>query len=96
MKKTLMFLGVLAAATLTGGCARTVYVTDEPPAPREEVKPPAPGPRAAWVDGNWKWSHGHYVWAPGHWERNAKGTWVAGHWDKRPHGHVWVPGHWRK
>ena len=91
----LAFLCVTILLTFLFSCAATVYVPDPPPAPKDEIKPPAPGPKAVWVEGNWKWSGGHYVWVPGHWVKNPKGNWVEGHWDKRPHGWVWVKGQWR-
>ena len=91
----LAFLCVTILLTFLFSCAATVYVPDPPPAPKDEIKPPAPGPKAVWVEGWWKWSGGHHVWVPGHWVKNSKGNWVAGHWDKRPHGWVWVKGHWR-
>ncbi len=77
------------------GCAGTTYVPDPPPAPRDEVKPPRPGPQAVWVDGHWKHSGGQWVWATGHWVKKPKGQWVAGHWQKTPRGHKWVKGHWK-
>ena len=91
-----LFGSAATAMLLSFGCAGTVYVSDEPPPPQVEIKPPAPSPRAVWIDGHWGLSHGKYHWVPGHWEKKAKGTWVPGHWDKHPRGHVWVPGHWRR
>lgn len=77
------------------GCAGTVYVQEPPPGPKDEVKPPRPGPKAAWVDGHWKRSGGQWAWAPGHWVKQPKGQWVAGHWQETPRGYKWVDGHWK-
>ena len=97
MKRAGLLLAVVAlAAAISYGCAGTVYVREDPPPVRVEVRPAAPGPNAMWIDGYWRWGHHEYLWMPGHWERHARGTWVTGHWDKRPRGNVWVPGHWRR
>ena len=92
-------LVLLSIAILTAflfSCTATLYVPEPPPTPKEEIKPPRPGPKAAWVDGHWKWSHGQYVWVPGHWVKSPKGVWVKGHWKKTPRGYKWVKGHWRR
>ena len=91
-----LFLCVVVLFAFLASCASVVFVPEPPPAPKKEVKPPRPGPKAAWVDGHWKWSHGQYVWVPGHWVKKPKGQWVAGHWKKTPRGHKWVKGHWRR
>jgi len=97
MKRIGLYLSaVLVVLACSAGCARTVYVSTDPPAPKVESKPAAPGPKAVWIDGHWKWNGKRYVWIDGHWERKPKGTWVAGHWKKTPRGHVWVNGHWKK
>jgi hypothetical protein len=89
----LLVLIILSAFLLS--CAGTVYVPEQPPAPRDEVKPARPGPKAVWIDGHWKHSGGQWVWAPGHWVKNPKGQWVAGHWQKTPRGWKWEKGHWK-
>ncbi len=90
-----VFLALIILTTFLFNCATTVYVPEPPPAPKEEIKPPRPGPKAVWIEGYWKWSGDHYIWVPGHWVKKAKGHWVPGHWVKRPRGWVWVKGHWR-
>jgi len=71
-----------------------------PPPPRViRVRPPAPGPEYAWIDGYWYPVNGHYVWHPGYWTRPpyAGAHWVGprheggryynGYWDG-PHGRI--------
>lgn len=77
-------------------CAGVVYVPDQPPGPKNEVKPPRPGPKAFWIDGHWNWSGGQWVWVSGYWVKNPKSNWVAGHWQKTPHGWKWNKGHWKR
>lgn len=96
MKRLGMHIAIVStAALLSYGCAVTV-VTEEPPPPQVEVRTVAPGPKAVWIDGHWRWNGHRYVWVPGFWEAHARGTWVSGHWDRRGRGHVWVPGHWAR
>jgi hypothetical protein len=93
--QNLILTALLASAT--SGCTRTVYITEDPPPPQQEVQPKAPGPKYNWVDGHWKWNGNRYVWVSGHWEKQrGNKTWVAGHWDKTARGWRWVPGHWRR
>lgn len=97
MRKVIVFVfAVIVLPAFLLGCATTVYVPEAPPPPKAEMKPPAPGPKAVWVEGHWKWSHGRYLWVPGHWVKKPRGKWVSGHWEKRPRGWVWVKGHWRR
>jgi hypothetical protein len=97
MRKIVAFvLAVIVLSVFLLGCTRTVYVLESPPPAKSEVKPPPPGPKAVWIDGNWKRSHGRYVWVPGHWVKKPHGRWVSGHWEKRPRGWVWVKGRWRR
>ncbi|HVP58610.1 MAG TPA: hypothetical protein VMU02_10970 [bacterium] len=93
-------LGVIAAiaAILLNSCAPArVYVRAAPPAPRQEVIPPRPGPAAIWMDGQWAWNGHEYVWISGHWETRPRGTtWVPGHWARTRRGWVYVDGRWVK
>lgn len=70
-----------------GRPARTVVVN----------RPPAPGPRAVWVEEDWRPAGRTYAWRGGYWATppRARATWVPGHWANRPRGYVWVPGRWR-
>ena len=38
------------------------------PAPRVEVRPPAPSTDYVWQRGYWMLVNGQYEWVPGHWE----------------------------
>jgi hypothetical protein len=96
MKRICVLLSVAILVAFVFGCAGVVYIPEPPPAPRAEIKPAPPGPKAVWIDGHWKWAGNKYIWKQGHWEKHPKGKWVTGHYAKRGHGHVWVPGHWKR
>jgi hypothetical protein len=49
-----VFLSLTVLCAFLISCAGVVYVPGPPPAPRDEVKPPRPGPKAVWIDGHWK------------------------------------------
>lgn len=72
----------------------TVYVQTEPPEPIVEERPPAPAPKAVWVDGYWNWSGSGYVWVKGRWISKPRGHWNSGHWIKTKRGWVRHKGHW--
>ena len=69
IRRGLLVLGLAAlgaGAYGISGCA----APPPPPPLRVEVRPAAPGPKAVWVPGHWKWrgrARG-YDWAPGHWK----------------------------
>ena len=47
----------------------TVIVANTPaPAPRAEVRPPAPAAGYVWHDGYWTSRNGQYEWVSGYWE----------------------------
>jgi hypothetical protein len=99
MRKVAVFVCVvMVLSAFLLGCATTayVYVPKSPPPAKSEVKPPAPGRKAVWIEGHWKWSDGRYVWVPGYWVKKPHGKWMSGRWEKRPHGWVWVKGRWRR
>jgi hypothetical protein len=64
-----------------------------PPAPRVvAVRPVAPGPDYAWVDGYWYPGGGRYRWHAGYWSRPpyAGAHWVGPHHD----GERFYAGYW--
>lgn len=75
-----------------------VYVRVGPPAPIVEVRPVAPGPRYAWVQGYHRWDGRAYLWVPGRWAvpPRASAAWVPGRWVHERRGYYWVDGHWRR
>ena len=102
MKKTAKIF-VLAAALTLGATVLShaqIVVRIRPSHERieERQRPPAPSPRHAWVDEDWK-DNGHrgYDWNGGRWEAppSEGKTYVAGHWNKNRHGSVWISGTWR-
>jgi WXXGXW repeat (2 copies) len=64
------------------------------------TRPPAPGPRHIWVDGEWVWRNNQYVYTEGRWMRPVYpgARWIPGHWKfhRRRGGWFWVPGHWSR
>jgi hypothetical protein len=69
MRSGILLAGIaMSFGLLVGnpGCASA----PPPPPAKVEVRPAAPGPKAVWVPGHWKW-HGRrrgYDWVPGHWK----------------------------
>ena len=61
---------IVTPVPVTTAAQPTVVVanTPPPPAPRAEVRPPAPGTGYVWQDGYWVSRNGQYEWVPGHWE----------------------------
>jgi hypothetical protein len=45
-----------------------IVASNTPPAPRGEVRPPAPGIDHVWQSGYWVLVNGQYEWVPGRWE----------------------------
>jgi hypothetical protein len=63
-----------ATAPPSAAAPPTVIVANTPPpAPRDEVRPPAPNAGATWQDGYWTWNNGQYEWVPGHWVSTRAG-----------------------
>lgn len=72
-----------------------VVAPHAPPAPRDEIPPPAPEPTYVWAPGYWYWYGGDYVWIAGGWlpprhgYRYASAGWVYG-----DVGWIFWPGGW--
>jgi len=80
-----------------GSYAVDVYAPVAPPAPRVEVRPPAPSGAHVWCDGHWGWNGASWAWNAGRWAlppsasvRWSPATWtnVGGRWR-------FVDGGWR-
>jgi len=97
---TALAVSVLAGCSHTT-TTREVVVTPEPvatttpptvivantPAPRAEVRPPAPAAGYVWQDGYWVSRNGQYEWVPGHWETARVGyTRTPNRWETEGQG----------
>src|SRR5215475_3186040 len=88
--KNIIRAAVLAGALLIGGAAAHAQVSvgisiGHPPPPRVvRVRPVAPGPGYAWVDGYWYPVNGRYRWHEGYWSRPPYdgAVWVAPRYDR--------------
>ncbi len=97
MKCSAMVLVAGFLAGLAAGCVTAPGPAFEPPPPRVEVVPAAPGAGHVWIAGHWAWRGGQYVWLPGrHVIARAGRVWVPGHWEKRGRAWVWREGRWRR
>ncbi|MDB5799695.1 MAG: hypothetical protein JWL63_634 [Rhodocyclales bacterium] len=82
-----MIKRILVAAMLATSLGATVvpadaaiYLREAPPAPRQEVMPPA---------------RRGYVWVPGHWDaRGNRYRWVKGNWVRARHGFHYTAPNW--
>lgn len=82
---------------IIGPRGRVIIVDTEPPPPRYEHRPPAPGPRWAWRPGHWERQGREWFWVPGAWERipGQHRQWVPGRWAPGRQGRWhWTPGRW--
>ena len=76
-----------APATPAAPPAVIVANAPPPPAPRAEVRPPAPAAGYVWQDGYWTARNGQYEWVPGHWQTARAGyTRVPQRWESEGHG----------
>ena len=97
MRKTTALLGAFLALAPTSAFARwhRVWVSEPPPAPREERVVVRPG--YVWTHGYHRWHHGHYVWVHGHYVRERPGwVWHDGEWESRDGRWEYHPGGWRR
>jgi hypothetical protein len=74
-----------------------IRVAQEPPAPLDEVKSPAPALGYIWVAGFWDYIGGHHVWRAGRWVEGKAGyEYVRARYEWN--GQTWqfhIP-HWKK
>ena len=103
-------MGLLAVTLLTPLAVFTGQVSvgiqiGPPPPVRVEVRPVAPGPNYAWVDGYWYPVGGHWRWHKGYWTlapyggarwlapRYEGGRYYDGYWEgehgRVEHNHEW-------
>jgi hypothetical protein len=112
MKKKLLATVLLAVGSVFGAGVSVGIQIGPPPPPRVlSVRPIAPGPDYAWVDGYWYPVEGRYVWHDGYWTRSIYpgarwygpryegGRYYGGYWDgnrgRREHDHHWDREHER-
>jgi hypothetical protein len=84
---------LMAVGTAFGAAIGIGIEIGPPPPPRVvHVRPAAPGPDYAWVDGYWYVANHRYVWHDGYWTRPPYGgaIWVRPHHD----GHQYFDGYW--
>ena len=105
MKRKLLALTLLAAASMLGQVSVGIRIGPPPPPRVVRVLPPRPGPEFVWVDGYWYAVGNRYRWHGGYWTRPPYegARWVgprhdgeqfyAGYWDgdrgRREHDHHW-------
>ncbi|MDQ5905171.1 MAG: hypothetical protein QG672_2765 [Pseudomonadota bacterium] len=99
--RKLLWVGLLSAAAMLGGCASGHYYHDEPvvrvapPPPYVEYVGHPPVAGHIWITGYWNWGGTRHVWVPGRWEAPRPGyTWVPHRWERsgdhwRQHGGQW-------
>jgi hypothetical protein len=83
------------------GTARpsAMYVANAPPAPKEEVRTPAPPGDFVWIDGHWEWSASEetWIWVGGVWVEppDDGATWVGPEYEDNNGDWMYSPGYWR-
>lgn len=92
---------ILVLAAGVAGCAGTYSYTTTatlsiPPAPQDELVPPAPGPAFVWVNGYWWWDSVEWVWVPGRWAAppGPAYVWMRSGWVDEGGRYVFVHGRW--
>ncbi len=91
--KKLMLIAAFALTTSLFGQVSFGIRIGPPPRPKVvRVRPVAPGPGYAWVDGYWYADGGHYRWHDGYWSRPPYegAAWVA----PRYEGGQFFAGYW--
>jgi hypothetical protein len=91
MKKTLLAM-MLVAGSSFAQLSVGVRIGAPPPPRVVRVRPHAPGPDYAWVEGYWYPAGGRYKWHNGYWTRPpyAGARWVGPHYD----GGQFFNGYW--
>lgn len=100
-RAAVMMATVAVVVGISGCYARAGYggvlVYQDPPPARVVVRPYAPGPGYAWVDGYWNWNGSGWVWADGHWTAPRPGYIVVQpRWVRQGRGWSYAPGGWRR
>jgi hypothetical protein len=105
MKKLLLASLIVAAGTAVAQISVGIRIGPPPPPRAVAVRPAAPGPDYAWVDGYWYPVNNRYVWHEGYWTRapfagarwirprHENGQWFEGYWEgehgRVRHSHEW-------
>lgn len=99
MKKIILTLMLIAGSAAYAQVSIGIRIGPPPPPRVIRVRPVAPGPGFAWVDGYWYPVGNHYKWHDGYWTRPPYGgaVWLGprhdgerffeGYWEGE-HGHV--------
>jgi hypothetical protein len=87
------------AEPLDYNAAKPLVVSQEPPAPIQEVPPDVKpeGTNVIWIPGYWGWDDERtsFIWISGIWRDAPAGqVWVSGYWTPNSGGYQWVPGFW--
>lgn len=72
-------------------------ITQQPPAPLQQSRPPQPATDHVWIHGYWAWSDiaSEYRWVCGVWRRPPPGKlWINGEWLSLQGGWGWRQGFW--
>lgn len=92
MKRLLLATMLLTAGAALAQISVGIRIGAPPPPRVVAVRPAAPGPDYAWVDGYWYPVNGRYVWHQGYWTR---APYAGSHWVAPRHdGHEWFDGYW--
>lgn len=92
VKKILLASMLFAGITAFGQVSIGIQIGAPPPPRVVTVRPVAPGPGYAWVEGYWYPVGHHYKWHEGYWTRPpyAGAVWVVPHHD----GQRYYEGYW--
>jgi hypothetical protein len=105
MKRLLLTSVLLLSGTAFAQVSVGIRIGAPPPPRVVAVRPVAPGPGYAWVDGYWYPVNNRYVWHQGYWTRapyegarwigprHENGEWFEGYWEgehgRVRHSHDW-------